>query len=358
MTSGEPVKAFRRYKRRTVFLIAPALILACVLIGNHLLLRFVAAGIVRAPNAELTPRVTVLEETARLGISRQLQMDVGPPAARISVWIIDPAPRNGVAVRPDATILVAHGIHSNKRDMLGVGRLLADNGFRAVLVDLRGHGESTGDLLSFGVNESRDLSQLLDRLEGDGLLTGAVGAYGASFGGATVLLLAGRDERVKAVTAVCPFSSMREIIPVYVRRYLPAGSLLPDWWIRGAIERAGQLAEFDPDEASPLRALRESKAQVLLIHGRADEHIPFGHSRALHAAAPTRGRLILLDGENHASIMQDRSGTLSRETVAWFRQWLVQGASSGRALTATTPAAPKGHQTLRCGRVVGTQIAR
>src|SRR5207244_1942766 len=41
---------------------------------------------------------------------------------------------------------------------------LAQEGWRCVLVDLRGHGKSTGRRIYFGLRESRDLSQLLDRL--------------------------------------------------------------------------------------------------------------------------------------------------------------------------------------------------
>lgn len=314
----------RRVKRCRVrrWLVGALLGLACaLLVGHFVALRFVAGAIVQSPNSGKPIVAAALPPD---GVARAITVEVGPPTARISAWVMDPPPRDGATVVPVGTVLVAHGIHSGKRDMTGAGRWLAEAGFRAVLIDLRGHGQSTGDTLSFGVHESRDLSQVVDWLERNGLMAGDLGAYGTSFGAATVLVLAAKDPRIKAVVAVCPFSSMREIVPQYARMYLSAGGWLPDWWIQLAIDRAGQLGCFDPDDASPVQAIRNASAHALVIHGRADANIPFVHSQAIAAAAPDRTRLVLLEEEDHVSIMQDRSGTIRREAIAWFG-WYLRG---------------------------------
>ncbi|HSW45813.1 MAG TPA: hypothetical protein VLM89_09600 [Phycisphaerae bacterium] len=46
----------------------------------------------------------------------------------------------------------------------------------------------------------------------------------------------------------------------------------------------------------------------------------YGEAEALRAAAGNRRKLIPLDGEDHDSVMFDRTGTLSREVPAWFEQ--------------------------------------
>lgn len=111
------------------------------------------------------------------------------------------------APSPRGTILVLHGIRDRKTNMLGVGRLLSQNGFRAILIDLRGHGDSSGDRLTCGIVEARDLSQVVDELSRRGLLSGALGVYGPSYGGAVAIQLAALDPRVRAVAAVSTFSS-------------------------------------------------------------------------------------------------------------------------------------------------------
>jgi pimeloyl-ACP methyl ester carboxylesterase len=48
--------------------------------------------------------------------------------------------------------------------MLPAAKELAEAGYRAVLVDLRGHGRSTGKYTTFGVQAAKDLSQVIDAL--------------------------------------------------------------------------------------------------------------------------------------------------------------------------------------------------
>lgn len=263
-------------------------------------------------------------ELAALGVSRQLRIPVGPPDTTLSVWIIEPrssvtSPTSSDEPVSRGTIIVLHGIRDTKRTMLGWGKMLAKSGYRAVLVDLRGHGRSPGEWITFGVREARDLSQLLDALDERGLLTAPVGVYGTSYGGAVGIQFAASDPRVQAVVAVAPFQSLRAVVPSYVRYFVPLGSCVPDAWIYNAIDRAGKLASFDPDSASPLEAIQRISAPVLLIHGRADRRIPYQHSEALHAAAPERTRLIIIDGATHLSITSDHERTIKREMLLWFQ---------------------------------------
>ena len=51
-------------------------------------------------------------------------------------------------------------------------------GYRAVLVDLRGHGRSTGKYLTYGVQEAQDISQVIDALEQQQLIAGEIGVLG------------------------------------------------------------------------------------------------------------------------------------------------------------------------------------
>jgi pimeloyl-ACP methyl ester carboxylesterase len=122
---------------------------------------------VRAPN-----RGAVVPERAE----GELLITVGPPAAALSVEIID------AAGAPRGTVFLLHGIRADKNQVRGWAGMLADAGFRAVLVDLRGHGRSTGDWLSYGVVESKDLAQVLDALVERGLVVGRVGVMGFSYG--------------------------------------------------------------------------------------------------------------------------------------------------------------------------------
>jgi pimeloyl-ACP methyl ester carboxylesterase len=295
-----PTPAKRRWRRRLT-VIAALLLLGAL--GLYLLvLALLPSAIVYAPNAKRT--IDPAEDPGpgqlrALGVSRALRVEVGPPAASLSCWLVDPPSRPA----PAGTVLVLHGIRDSKRSVVGFGRALARRGYRAVVVDLRGHGRSSGRWLTYGVVESRDLSQLLDALQARDLLHRPVGAVGFSYGGAAALQLAARDARVTAVATVATFSALHEVVPLYVRRMVPLlGRLVSRGQIDRALERAGQLAAFDPRQASPLRAVGRTRAALLLVHGAEDRNIPASHARALHAAAD-RSELVLIPGADHDSVM-------------------------------------------------------
>ena len=124
------------------------------------------------------------------------------------------------------TVLVLHGIRDSKDSMRGKGRLLAEGGYRSVLIDLRGHGSSSGDWLTYGVLDSWDLTQVMDALDRQNLLSEPVGVFGCSFGAATAIQLAGHDPRIQAVVAVAPFATLQVAIHSYAR-LLGLGFVLP-----------------------------------------------------------------------------------------------------------------------------------
>ena len=103
------------------------------------------------------------------------------------------------------TILFLHGLALQKETCGFWAYQIAAAGYRAVLVDLRGHGQSTGDWLTYGVVESRDIVRVIDRLDEKGLLAGKVGLFGESYGAAVALQTAARDDRVRAVVALAAF---------------------------------------------------------------------------------------------------------------------------------------------------------
>jgi pimeloyl-ACP methyl ester carboxylesterase len=280
--------------------------------------RLGASAIVYAPNAGRASELAADPPPSLPAplTGRTLRVEVGPPRAALSVLVVEPP-------SPRATVFVLHGIRDRKESMLGWGRRLASAGYRAVLVDARGHGRSSGDFMTYGVVEAHDLSQVLSALTAEGFPTERVGAMGVSYGAATAIEWAGADPRVAAVVAVAPFASLQAVVPVYARRLLPGiGALLPKFVIERAIARAGRTGAFDPDLASPADAIARTRAPVLLVHGSADLDIPAKHSEAIHARAPDHSEVLILDGETHYTITADRSGVLWARALAWFQREL------------------------------------
>jgi pimeloyl-ACP methyl ester carboxylesterase len=272
-------------------------------------------------NPLVGPRNPLPTAEALAGADETFQVEVGPPLASLAVSVVEPKPPHAM---PKGTVLVLHGVYARSLWMMGKARRLAEAGYRAVLVDLRGHGRSTGEYLTYGVGEARDLAQVIDELQRRGLLSGKLGVYGISYGATTSIHLAGLDPRIEAVVAVAPFSTMRDEVPHYGRTMVPGvGKAISEETYQEAIDEAGRLAGFDPDDADAAAALRRTKAPVLILHGDDDWVVPDRHGRRLRDAAPDRVELVSLPGLGHKSIWADSQGEVARRSTAWFDRHLA-----------------------------------
>lgn len=98
------------------------------------------------------------------------------------------------------TVIFLHGIMDNRGSSGKILNHFQQMGFDAVALDLRAHGESGGDVCTFGVLEKRDLSRVIDSLS-----PGPVVLMGTSLGAAIALQTAAVDNRISAVVAAESF---------------------------------------------------------------------------------------------------------------------------------------------------------
>lgn len=286
----------------------------------------VAYAIAHAPNGHESgePGLDVPDVDLGARHVEALSARVGPPAATLSAWLIEPA------ASARGTIVVLHGVRLDKRSMLGVARELSASGYRVLLVDLRGHGRSSGQYLTYGLTEARDVSQLIDSVEARGIRVGPLGVHGFSYGAATALHLAASDRRVRAVVAVSSFGSLRRAVRDYVRWQLPAlEPAVPDLWLDSAVDFGAGWAGFDPDAAAPASAAAGSSAAVLLVHGSDDVQVSPDNARDIERATEGRARLLLLRGETHASVLADPTHRVRAAAVAWFDEHLGEAIPPG-----------------------------
>jgi pimeloyl-ACP methyl ester carboxylesterase len=255
----------------------------------------------------------------RLIADRHLWVPVGPPAATLSVSIIEPKG----ARTPRGTVVVLHGIYARGITMLPQARALTSAGYRVALVDLRGHGRSTGEYLTYGVREAQDISQVIDALDQQQLIAGSIGVLGISYGATTSIHLAAIDPRIQAVVAIEPFAMVRPEIRQF--GYIMAPEIayfVSDSRFKQAVDRAGELAGFDPDSSDAADAIEKTSAPILLLHGTNDWIAPYWNSVVLEQAAPHNAQRIAIPHGGHTSLWFDLDGSVSAHAVEWFNRWL------------------------------------
>src|SRR5207302_9852123 len=121
------------------------------------------------PSARLRYRV-VEPADYRVAVSSTNWLERGQTHFRFSLEATLPGRPNDWTAAPRGTVVLLHGHGVGLFAMAPWALRLAQEGWRCVLLDLRGHGKSTGGRIYFGVREARDLSQLLDAVARDSQL--------------------------------------------------------------------------------------------------------------------------------------------------------------------------------------------
>ncbi|MEM7605602.1 MAG: alpha/beta fold hydrolase [Myxococcota bacterium] len=218
----------------------------------------------------------------------------------LNVWVLDPR-----GVRPEGgvdAVVVLHGIADQKRTMYGLARRYSLGGLRSVLVDFRGHGLSSSVPLTFGAEDTADLSAVLDAMDARGMGVENVGVYGPSYGGGIALQWSGTDTRVQRVLSASGFASLAKLQVSFLRVYEPVEFTPPEWFARAVTD---SVTPFDVDDASGLRLVPEGNAQIVLTHSTNDEVVPYDNAQAIVDVCGERCRLVTLEGMNHLESMSN-----------------------------------------------------
>jgi hypothetical protein len=203
-------------------------------------------------------------DTAKLGIEALwLETSFG----KVEAWYLPPAV--GSAAAPAPAVIFAHG----NGELIDFWPQVLDRfsvmGLGLMLVEYPGYGRSAGSPSQSAIAETfvRAHEQLAARRDID---PSRIVLFGRSLGGGAVCELALTKPAAALILMSC-FTSVRS----FAVRYLA-----PSFLIR--------------DPMDNLAAVRHFQGQVLVIHGRHDEVIPFGHGQAL-AGAARNGELIAYD---------------------------------------------------------------
>jgi len=190
-----------------------------------------------------------------------------PDGTRLAA-LLRPAPAGSPGV------VVVHGLGSRKENNADLSALLAAAGMATLSPDLRGHGESDGEI---GPGMLDDVLAALDHLRDAG--HAPLGLRGSSLGGFLVLHAAVRHDAVRAVAAVCPAA--------------PSGlaaRVAADWPLDMPLE--------------PTIRGRDGITRTIW-HATGDEIVPWSASQALADLAPDEIDLRLVPGGGHRTLQHD-----------------------------------------------------
>ena len=230
-------------------------------------------------------------------------------------WFASPANANG-----DAVILL-HGVGDNREGMGGFAELFLSKGYAVLLPDSRGEGESGGRFPTYGIKETDDVRRWFEWLTAR-QHPRCIFGMGESMGAAILLQSVREETRFCAVVAESPFASFRQIAYVRVGQFVGTGTWLGKVALRPAVELAflyGRITRgVSLTDASPEEWVVGSRVPILLIHGLADNNIPFQQSERIRSHNPADVMLWEVPGAGHCGAVSVVPQEFNSRVLGWF----------------------------------------
>ena len=198
----------------------------------------------------------------------------------------------------DIWAIVVHGYYGQGKDMAYYAEQYYNRGYNALIVDLRGHGQSQGEYIGMGWHDRLDLidwaSYLINKDYDCQIIL-----HGVSMGAATVMMATGEElpSNIKVVIEDCGYTSIWDEFEMQLKVLYN----LPTFPALNAASavckiRAGYMLE----EGSAVEQVKKSKTPILFIHGDQDRFVPFEMLDVLYEAANCEKQKLVIEGAAHA----------------------------------------------------------
>ncbi|MGN1104063.1 MAG: alpha/beta hydrolase [Candidatus Coproplasma sp.] len=197
------------------------------------------------------------------------------------------------------TVIMFHGYHATPFNNFAVAmKTFKKLGFNVLLTVQRGHGESGGKLITFGVKEQGDCLAWVDYVNGQFRPENIV-LYGVSMGSFSVMCLSDKlsGKNVMANVCDCGYINAYEEICLDIKKRLGFVSKLIMPCVRLlAIVFGG----FDPAKDNACRHLSKTDIPTYFIHGEEDKIVPVECTKTAYTACSSKKHACYLEGCGHA----------------------------------------------------------
>lgn len=216
-------------------------------------------------------------------------------------------------------VVLIHGKDCSRGSELKISthalvRALQASGLAVLMLDLRGHGDSAGARMSYGLHERHDVLGAVDWLHGRGFCSERIGFLGASMGGACAIGALAHDPRLAGPLVLdSTFADFNEMM----NRTFAKLSRMPRWLLPSTLWWTRRLLHADLRRLQPADELaRCARRPLLVVHARHDPFVRVDHAHALARAGD--GELWITEGRHHLAAFRDAPEQYIRRVVGFF----------------------------------------
>ena len=321
--AGEVISPKRKSRRMRKLIIALFISLEVLILSYIGISFFVATQMAYAQPKAIT------ETPAALGLNyRDVSFLSRQDHLLLQGWFMPGVLPNG-QLTTERTIIMVHGLHSNREalegGLLNLSAALVHKGFAILVFDFRGHGQSAPAPLSMGFFEQRDVLGAVDFLQSGHLpypnlgRPRAIGGWGISMGGATMLLAAAQEPAIRGVVADSAYAAF---VPLLERNALMPAPIIP-----GVLLAMQMLYGINFNAVRPVDVVASIAPRPLFfIEGTSDGLVPPWNMNLLAAAAKSAPdahvQTWLVHGANHIQSYDVMGNVYVQRVAAFFTQVL------------------------------------
>lgn len=207
------------------------------------------------------------------------------------------------------TVILIHGLTGNKGQILDVATAFRNGGYNVLLLDVRGHGNSGGNVTTIGFRESEEVKLAYDHLKQGGEKN--IFLWGSSMG-AVIILKAVSDYQLQpsGIIVEMPFLSLQSHLKGRARELgfpeQPFG-FLTTFWI-------GAENGFNAFNFKTTRYARDIQCPVLQQCGEKDQLVLKAETTAIYDAISSPDKkLVIYDNAAHELLFR-------KDPVIWTRE--------------------------------------
>lgn len=199
---------------------------------------------------------------------------------------------------PKAVVIFLSGIHNpSVTAFFGHARMLLDEGYASILLEMRAHGESEGDVIALGFKEPLDTRAVVDYIRANPRYAETpIVVYGLSMGGAVAINSIGQIPDIDALISMSAYSGWDDVfldnmgasglVAAVQRPFIRLYTALKYGWANRNINPKDEIQKLGDRPA-------------LLIHARGDSQISYANFERLVARAPAHVETWVREGDLH-----------------------------------------------------------
>jgi len=282
------LRLFRPTRRRLLFLGTCALLLTALWLLLSLIVVYV---LTRRPHARFDEPAPVVA----WGVFEEHRLQTRD-GETLGAWFHRGSPGG-------PSVVVLHGNRGCRRDGLPVAEFFAGRGYAVLLVSLRAHGDSTGEVNDFGYSARHDVVAAVEFLLRERPRRSVL-VHGTSMGAAAAIFASAElGERVVGYVLESPYQSLYQALRNRTAMYLPP--LLDRIAYAGAV-LAGPLVLPEADRIVPIDHVAgiPPSVPVLFLSGTKDDRAHPSEAQALCDRIAGHARLVLFEGAGHGCLIR------------------------------------------------------